>query len=63
MGTNVHEFQSEKHATDNVKHLLNSNTCIYSNIDKKNVILPHKKCIPKQNSPPITLSVWDNNIL
>ena len=41
-GTNVHEFQSERHATDNLKHLLNSNTCIHAQILMKIVILPHK---------------------
>ena len=28
-GTNVYEFQSEGHATDNLKHLLSSNMLIY----------------------------------
>ena len=34
-GTDVYEFQSEGHASNNLKHLLSSNTCICSNINEK----------------------------
>ena len=62
-GTNVHEFQSERHAIDNLKHLLSSNTCICSNIYEKCRLTSQTVVHSKQNSPPITLFVWDNNIL
>ena len=62
-GTNVHEVQSERHATDNLKHLLSSDTCICSNINEKCHLTSQTVVHSKQNSPPITLFVWDNNIL
>ena len=61
--TNVHEFQSERHATDNLKHLLSSNTSICSNNNEKCHLTSQTVVYSKQNSPPITLFVWYINIL
>ena len=49
--------------TDNLKHLLSSNTCICSNTNEKCHLSSQTVVHSKQNSPPITQFLLDNNIL
>ena len=57
-GTKVHEFHFDRHATDSLKHLLSSNTCICSNINEKchltsQTLVHSKKEFPTHHAVPL----------